>query len=355
MFIVGSEPSELDRYHSKMTDLQLLRTLVTERLTAAAEKILVLVQKVLLEQQHELLRRGEAEASELCTIKQEVKDEKLEEHLQDEAVPAGEDTMEIKNEQLMINLEALKVELKKEDVQPSTSCELSESPPILKEDSSSGSISCRVCGMVFSYHGSLRNHAEIHADDEHCICGVCGELQVDKQMLLQHLETHLKIHICKFCGKTFRRRLDLDVHARSHTGEKPFVCRICGKCFSRKSNVEIHMRTHTGDKPHRREVCGKCFNTSSMIRHLRTHSGEKPFSCHVCHKAFTASSDMKIHMRKHTGERPYRCPICGESFTLSTPLKTPHEASHGEAAILLRPLRQSLQRCLLTAASHEDA
>ncbi|MEQ2201668.1 hypothetical protein XENOCAPTIV_016055 [Xenoophorus captivus] len=128
--------------------------------------------------------------------------------------------------------------------------------------------------MVFSYHGSLRNHAEIHADDEHCIC---GELQVDKQMLLQHLETHLKIHICKFCRKTFRRRLDLDMHARSHTGEKPFVCRVCGKCF---------------------------INTSSMIRHLRTHSGEKPFSCHVCHKAFTASSDMKIHVRKHTGERP---------------------------------------------------
>ncbi|KAM6919164.1 uncharacterized protein FYW49_008676 [Xenentodon cancila] len=256
--------------------------------------------------------------------------------LQDEA--PIEDTKEFKSEQLDSESEdavKLEVELEEDDAQPGTSCEGADAPPLRPGSPADGeaesiSISCKVCGMTFSYHGSLRNHAEIHADDERRLCGVCGEPQPDKQSLLEHLQTHLKIHVCKFCGKTFRRRVELEVHTRTHTGEKPFGCRVCGKCFSRKSNMEIHMRTHTGEKPHRCDVCGKCFNiTSSMIRHLRTHSGEKPYSCRVCFKAFAASSDMKIHMRTHTGERPYSCPVCGKRFMLSTPLKY-HMKHHTE-------------------------
>ncbi|XP_056149617.1 oocyte zinc finger protein XlCOF20-like [Lampris incognitus] len=181
---------------------------------------------------------------------------------------------------------------------------------------------CKVCGMAFSYRGSLLNHAEMHAEDAHCLCGVCGKLLPSGKGLLEHLQTHVKVHICGFCGKNFRRLVDLSVHLRCHTGEKPFSCKVCGKRFTRKGNMESHMRTHTGEKPYRCVVCGKRFNiASSMIRHSRTHSGEKPYSCQFCFKGFTNSSDMKIHMRTHTGEKPYTCPICGKGFPLNTPLK----------------------------------
>ncbi|XP_037537358.1 zinc finger protein 239-like [Nematolebias whitei] len=212
------------------------------------------------------------------------------------------------------------VELNKDDVRPSTSCEGTEAPPPQPgedADTGGGSVGCKVCGLTFSYCGSLRNHAEVHADDECCFCGVCGELQPDKRDLLVHLQAHRKVHACKFCGKTFQRRVELEVHARTHTGEKPFSCKACGKRFSRKSNMEIHMRTHTGEKPHRCDVCGKRFNitSSDMKVHLRTHTGERPYSCAVCGKAFMLSTPLKYHMKHHTEERPYCCSRCNRSFS----------------------------------------
>lgn len=40
-----------------MSSLRVLKTLVTERLTAAAEEILVLVERVMVEHEEELIRR----------------------------------------------------------------------------------------------------------------------------------------------------------------------------------------------------------------------------------------------------------------------------------------------------------
>ncbi|XP_052764295.1 sal-like protein 3 isoform X17 [Mya arenaria] len=56
----------------------------------------------------------------------------------------------------------------------------------------------------------------------------------------------LKKHFCKICNKAFSRKLFLENHVRSHTGEKPFKCRICGKGFTQKCNLKTHfVVTHT--------------------------------------------------------------------------------------------------------------
>ncbi|CAG5956440.1 unnamed protein product [Menidia menidia] len=57
-------------------------------------------------------------------------------------------------------------------------------------------------------------------------------------------------HKCRFCAKVFGSDSALQIHLRSHTGERPFKCNVCGNRFSTKGNLKVHFQRHRDRYPH---------------------------------------------------------------------------------------------------------
>lgn len=57
-------------------------------------------------------------------------------------------------------------------------------------------------------------------------------------------------HRCRYCGKVFGSDSALQIHIRSHTGERPFKCNVCGSRFTTKGNLKVHFQRHRDKFPH---------------------------------------------------------------------------------------------------------
>ncbi|TNN35493.1 Zinc finger and BTB domain-containing protein 49 [Liparis tanakae] len=152
----------------------------------------------------------------------------------------------------------------------------------------------------------------------------------------QHMGTN-KQYCCEVCGKIFKHPSNLELHKRSHTGEKPFQCNVCGRYFSQAGNLQTHLRrhsgekpftasgdvhrhkvVHTGEKPHLCDICGRGFNNLSNLKeHKRTHTTDKTFTCDQCGKSFNTHRKLLKHKARHAGEKPHSCATCGEALKAS--------------------------------------
>jgi len=49
-----------------------------------------------------------------------------------------------------------------------------------------------------------------------------------------------KQYLCSECGRQMKSKSSLDIHVRTHTGDRPFVCPICGREFRANGNLTRH-------------------------------------------------------------------------------------------------------------------
>ena len=79
-----------------------------------------------------------------------------------------------------------------------------------------------------------------------------------KSVLADRLKFHLmlhsgvKSHLCERCGRSFTLKCYLAQHIRINHSQieraKRFICAYCGYAAVSKDKLEIHERTHTGER-----------------------------------------------------------------------------------------------------------
>eukprot|EP00117_Sycon_ciliatum_P037217 scpid35007/ scgid27879/ Zinc finger protein 324A; Zinc finger protein ZF5128 len=161
--------------------------------------------------------------------------------------------------------------------------------------------SCKICQKTFSRRRHLNVHEDMHTNTRRYSCEKCGAAFRDPAHLHHHRAVHseLRPHQCDKCDKAFKHGGQLHRHQQVHDNSpgNRHVCKECGRGYTTKHNLDQHKMIHNG-KSFDCTVCNKRFvRKLHLENHMRTHTGERPHICKLCNASFTQASGLARHMR----------------------------------------------------------
>ena len=166
--------------------------------------------------------------------------------------------------------------------------------------------------------------AEVNCPEER---GGCGRPFSDLIDLHKHYwTTHKKGVECSLCGMLVKSRaymsgifpflcrpisrpllLSITGHMTGHSDAKALPCSFCPKSFKTKIQLDIHESRHTGQGKYECSICGKRFPQKGEVKnHEQQHGDERGYTCDHCGKSFARDAYLRIHMKVHAkrGEVP---------------------------------------------------
>ncbi|KAK7889188.1 hypothetical protein WMY93_024748 [Mugilogobius chulae] len=293
-----------------MSKVPVLRALMQERLTAAAEEIFALVEKTFAEFEAEMCRSKEIPPlrrvhrhsagvqTELFWESPNVtSDSSFQQSLFLSSTPQTEAEDEVEAE-----------EVEAEEAEESEESEESvETPGGLITSDTEGHY-----GTLESPYSCPAQETEVEKDEiqtnEESV-ETDGQIPsvLPKPKMRRRRRTHVTVctlkqkHQCPVCLKTLKGNVaNLQRHMVVHTGERPYSCSVCQKTFAQQYLLKKHMEMHQEEEQ-------RAQGTQTSIQDVQKTEVDDhlyPFGCSICIKRFKRQATLKNHMENHETTKP---------------------------------------------------